>query len=51
VIFAEKELIGVDAKSMKKLEKVPDKPGYRYIRLDKQQYGGAMRLLSNSETR
>jgi hypothetical protein len=50
-MFSEQELAGVDATSMQKLEKVPGKPGYRYIRLDKNQYGGAIRLMSISESR
>jgi hypothetical protein len=35
-MFNEKELEGLDAKNMEKLEKVKGKPGFRYIRLDKQ---------------
>jgi len=36
---------------MEKLEKVKGKPGFRYIALDKKQYGGAIRLMSNSDSR
>ena len=50
-MFAETELIGIDAKQMDKLEKVKGKAGFRYIALDKKQYGGAIRLMTNSESR
>jgi len=50
-MMAETELDGIDATQMDKLEKVKGKPGYRYIALDKKQYGGAIRLMSNSESR
>ena len=44
-------MTGIDAKQMDKLENVKGKPGFKFIALDKKQYGGALRLMSNSEAR
>lgn len=45
------ELEGFDEESLKKLQDVKGKPGFKYIKLDKSQYGPAMKALTNEETR
>lgn len=45
------ELKGIPEDQMKKLDKVPGKPDFRYIKLGKAQYGPAMKILELEASR
>ena len=45
------ELKGISEEQMKKLDKVPGKPNHKFIKLDKQVFGAAMKFLELEETR